>query len=130
MFNYRVSVKPVETPNTTASYPFVATASLIIEDLLEIRGFKIIDGQRGLFVSPPARQYDRDGQRAFYNLVFWHEDREDGTWRGRYEGEVYKAMIDEYLRLSRNTSRSSAARAQRRINAEASGDPVDEEKLW
>ena len=52
MFSYTVKVNPLPRPLGK----IVGFASLLIDDVLEVNGFRIINGQKGLFVSPPQHK--------------------------------------------------------------------------
>lgn len=51
MFSYSVNVRRI---NSTSN--FKGVASIVIEGLMEIDGFKIINGRNGLFVSMPSHK--------------------------------------------------------------------------
>ena len=69
MFSYTVKVNQLPRPLGK----FVGFASLVIDDVLEVNGFRIINGQKGLFVSPP--QHKGKGKDENGNEVDkWYDD--------------------------------------------------------
>lgn len=49
MFSYEIKIRKITKPNLKIK----AVASLIVDGIMSIEGFKIIDGSKGLFVSVP-----------------------------------------------------------------------------
>lgn len=104
MFSFSVKVFPLRNPSGT----LVAMASLIIEDIISIDDFKIIDGAKGLFVGAPSREIkNKEGKRDFKDRVWFQGD--DGK---AAREEISAAMIEEYQRQVAGTSRQAAAKAQ------------------
>lgn len=73
MFSYEVNVRKIN------SAKLKGVASIIIEGIMEIDGFKIIEGSNGLFVSVPSHKGSvmEDGQRVekyFDDVKFKGED--------------------------------------------------------
>ena len=73
MFSYEVNVRKIN------SAKLKGVASVIIEGIMEIDGFKIIEGSNGLFVSVPSHKGTvmEDGQRVekyFDDVKFKGED--------------------------------------------------------
>lgn len=46
-----------------------ANASVFIDDVIEIRDVKVIDGQKGLFVSMPQSSYMKDDTMRYKDIV-------------------------------------------------------------
>ena len=53
MFSYNIQVRKINKPGLKIK----AVASIIIDDIMSIDGFKIIEGSKGLFVSVPNHKY-------------------------------------------------------------------------
>jgi DNA-binding cell septation regulator SpoVG len=73
MFSYEVNVRKINSPKLKG------VASVIIDNILEIDGFKIIEGSNGLFVSVPSHKgaVMEDGQKVekyFDDVKFKGED--------------------------------------------------------
>ena len=49
MFSYEIKIRRITKPNLKIK----AVASLLIDGIMSIEGFKVIDGSKGLFVSVP-----------------------------------------------------------------------------
>ena len=87
----------------------MAFGSLVIDEVFEVGGFRIIDGANGLFVSPPQHKgKDKEGNDTWYDDArFIGETRED------VRDEIYKSFIEAYSPgASATSSQASAARAQ------------------
>lgn len=122
MFSYTVKVFNLSNPKSK----LVGFASLIIEDVLQIEGFKIFDGTSGLFVKPPSHQgKNKDGEETWFDDVRFIQNgktidfKDHDSPAGVCRKEIYKSMIDEYLAKSsqsQSSSRSSAARSQSEVN--------------
>ena len=66
MFSYSVKVYPIKSPKTK----LIGFASLIIEDIIQIDGFKIFQGPNDIFVKAPSHEgKSRDGEREWYDDV-------------------------------------------------------------
>lgn len=61
--NLDVRVYPIEEPKGTT----LAFASVSIDDLVAIRGIRVVDGEKGLFVSMPQSQ---DGKGEYHDVAF------------------------------------------------------------
>ena len=73
-----VNVFPIEEPQGNT----MAFASVAVDDLVAIRGIRVVDGENGLFVSMPQSQ-DKEG--GFHDVAF------------PLNGELRKAMEDAIL---------------------------------
>jgi len=47
----------------------VAFADVVVAEGITIRGFRVVDGDNGLFVAVPSRSYTVDGETRFSNQV-------------------------------------------------------------
>ena len=130
MFNYSVRVFPIKSPKSK----LVGFASLLIEEVLQVDGFKIFDGTNGIFVKAPSHEgKNKDGERTWYDDVkFITTDgkpvglKDKETTAALTRDEIFKSIVDTYV--SNNTgdnaaaddsptaSRSDAARAQSQDN--------------
>lgn len=79
--NLEVRVYPIEEPKGTT----LAFASVSIDDLIAIRGIRVVDGDKGLFVSMPQSQ-DRDGE--YHDIAF--------PLNADLRNEMNDAILDEY----------------------------------
>ncbi len=90
MFNYEVKVKNVN------SGKLKAVASLVIEGLIEIDGFKIYEGSKGLFVSVPSHKgtgKDEQGnqiEKYYDDVRFTDEKGEEALL------EIKNEMLKQY----------------------------------
>lgn len=108
MLNYAVRIFPIKNPVGKVR----AFASIIIDDVLEVRGFRIVEGSRGLFVSPPQREgKDKEGNRTWYDDVLWREEKEEGQYRGPVQEHVYNSILTEFQDGQRDVARAVAAEA-------------------
>ena len=110
MFSYTVKVNKIRNPRSK----IVAFASLIIDEVLQIEGFKVIDGSKGLFVSPPQHKgKDKEGNDTWYEDVrFIGED----NMRETVKKEIHTTIINEYQKQQGTTSRATAAQSHATLN--------------
>ena len=76
--NLSVNVFPIEDPQGST----MAFASVAVDDLVAIRGIRIVDGEKGMFVSMPQ---SKDKNEEFHDIAF------------PLNGELRKAMEDAIL---------------------------------
>lgn len=125
MFNYSVKVFKIQNPKSK----LVGFASLLIEDVLQVDGFKIFDGTNGIFVKVPSHEgKNKEGERAWYDDVkFIAEDGKPVDFKDKEStaalcrDEIFKSIVEAYnstgssSQQSSNgttTTRGDAARAQ------------------
>tara|TARA_B100000029_G_scaffold504230_2_gene582690 strand:- start:379 stop:756 length:378 start_codon:yes stop_codon:yes gene_type:complete len=95
----------------------VGFASLVIDDVLEVNGFRIINGQKGLFVSPP--QHKGKGKDENGNEVEkWYDDvRFIGDQSEDISKEIKESILSSFNSNSVTSDRASAASAHAQTNA-------------
>jgi DNA-binding cell septation regulator SpoVG len=128
MFNYSVKVFRIQNPKSK----LVGFASLLIEDVIQVDGFKIFNGSNGIFVKVPSHEgKNKEGERAWYDDVkFIAEDGKPVDFKDKEStaalcrDEILKSMVDAFnsnnddddstynSNTSATTTRSDAARAQ------------------
>ena len=101
MFSYKVKVYPIQNPKTK----IVAYASLVIEEVFEVTGFKIFNGTNGYFVKPPQHKgKNKEGGDEWYDDVrFIGETAKD------IREEVYAGVINAFNTGARNASQATSA---------------------
>ena len=104
-------------------------ASLLIEDVLQVDGFKIFDGTNGIFVKAPSHEgKNKEGERTWYDDVkFIAEDGKPVDFKDKESSaalcrdEIFKSIVEAYnantsgfsnADKSTSTTRGDAARAQ------------------
>lgn len=129
MFNYSVKVFKIQNPKSK----LVGFASLLIEDVIQVDGFKIFDGSNGIFVKVPSHEgKNKDGERAWYDDVKFIADdgkpvdfKDKESTAALCRDEIFKSIVDAYnsnqpseSNSSNNssTTRGDAARAQSENN--------------
>ena len=122
--DYDVSVRPIRNPQGKT----VAFAQLIIDQVIQVDGFKIIDGSNGLFVSAPQHKgKNKEGEDTYFDDVRFLGDKPDGVYKTPLQEEIYELMVKRYQEQSVSNSRGSAASAQ----AATQGNPMaGNHKLW
>ena len=105
----------------------MAFASLIIDDVLEVDGFKVIDGSKGLFVSAPQHKgKDKEGNDSWFEDVRFIGDE---AVKDPIKTEIYQAILTEYTKRQGSSSRVAAAQSHASVN-EASEASSDRRPLW
>ena len=134
MFSYRIKVRQIN------STKLKGVATLIIDDVLEVDGFKIIDGSKGLFVSVPSHKGTimEDGvkiEKYFDDVRF---PGEQGIEVGQ---EIKNSILQEYNKLTdplaSKASQTNAVKAKQTASATSaqasstnSSPPRDRKPLW
>lgn len=133
MFSYRVKVRRIN------SAKLKGVASLIIDDIMEIDGFKIIEGSKGLFVSVPSHKGTvmEDGvkvEKYFDDIRFPGEQGMDVS------REIKDSILSEYNSTSdplgsSNTAQTNAVKSKQAASSQTktsndSSPPRDRKPLW
>ena len=71
----------------TKAYFDVTFIGMSLPFNLTIKGCRLVEGSKGLFVAPPSVKKEVDGETKYDNLVFFGDDTKD---------KVQKAALDEY----------------------------------
>ena len=135
MFSYKIKLRKINNPNSKLK----AFVSIVIDDIMEVDGFKIINGVNGLFVSVPNHKgtVTEDGvqvEKYFDDVRFLGEP---GLAFGQ---EIKNMILQEYNGSSVSTpapqSRATTAKAHTATaastpSASESSEPDRKKKpLW
>jgi len=98
MFSYSVNVRRI---NSSSS--FKGIASVVIEGIMEIDGFKIINGRNGLFVSVPSHKGEimEDGVKV---EKYFDDVRFKGEEGLGFANELKQAILAAYNNAGSNTA--------------------------
>ena len=122
MFNYSIEIRRFNTPMGK----LVAMGDIIIDDIMRLTGFKVFDGTKGLFVSPPSHKgKDKDGNEKYFDDILFL-----GEPGGAAKEEISKAFIDAYLAAETTSAKTNAAKAQVKANETAAPPKAKTGKLW
>ena len=126
MFSYTARVNALKNPIGK----IVGFASLVLDEVLEVQGFRIIEGSKGLFVSPP--QHKGKGKDDEGNEVdTWYDDvRFLGENSEEIGKEIKQAILDSYLQKKGQNSRATAAQAQSSVNSDTNDEKKNRAPLW
>ena len=87
-----------------------AFATLVVDGVLQINGFRVLDGQYGMFVSAPSKKAskpDENGKYVYYDDVRFDEpieETEDGKKkRGPVALAAYAAILEAYQKATNAT---------------------------
>ena len=124
MFNYTIKIRPIRTASKLKAF-----ASILIDDIMEVDGFKIIDGSKGLFVTPPSHKgtVTEDGVQV---EKYFDDIRFPGEEGIEFSNELKQSILDSYketVPAERKTSAPSSRgkAAQERPAAEEQGENGD-----
>lgn len=77
-----------------------AFATLIINDVVQINGFRVLEGSKGTFVSAPQKKGTKpdpeSGKDVYYDEVRFDEPTQEGQWRGPIAEAAFNAILDAY----------------------------------
>ena len=143
MLNYSFNIRKLNSTSTLKAF-----VTLIIDDVISIDGFKIIDGRKGLFVSAPSHK--GTVTEGGLQVDKWFDDvRFIGDTGLEVGNEIKNAMLDAYhnqddsssqqggttwgSKAQQNNSQQRASSAQ--ANSQAMSKPVSKNKakrraLW
>jgi len=98
MFSYSVNVRRINSASS-----FKGIASVVIEGIMEIDGFKIINGRNGLFVSVPSHKGEimEDGVKV---EKYFDDVRFKGEEGLQFANELKQAILAAYNNSSSNTA--------------------------
>lgn len=104
MFSYSFKIRKLNKPGSKLK----GFVTLVIDNLVEIHGFKIIEGSNGLFVTPPSHKGTvmEDGnsvEKYFDDVTFVGDEGME------ISKEIKQAIISEYT--SGGASQSTPSRA-------------------
>ena len=124
MFNYTVKVYPIQNPKSKLR----AYASLVVENSIEITGFKVFESAKGLFAKEPQHKgVNKEGEETWYDDVRFL--KQEGQDTNPFRDEIMNAIVTAYNQNSGNytaqrtsTSRTAAAQAQTQVNNQQSQD--------
>ena len=126
MFNFSVNVFKLQNPIGK----LVGFASVTIEDVITLDGFKLFDGSKGLFLSPPSREgKDKEGNKAYYDQVKFltFDDSTNKEEAERVKKEIEDAVIAAY----REKGGSGGSTQQEAANAQANQNNGGKRKrIW
>jgi stage V sporulation protein G len=109
--NYSVKIFPLKNQSGKTK----AFASVVFDDIVEVKGFKVIEGANGLFVSMPSQKgVDKDNNETWYPNVVFHEDATSEKYKkGATQTEMEEAIVTAYSgnRSQKPSARGNAAAA-------------------
>lgn len=131
MFSYSFKVRKLNSSSKLKAF-----VTLVIDDLLEIDGFKVIDGSNGLFVSVPSHKGSvmEDGVKVD---KYFDDVRFQGEQGLSLGNEIKQAMLDAYSTDNSTSptptptqSRATAAKAQANIPSPSKKPPAKKAPIW
>jgi len=92
-----------ENPNSTKAF-----ASITFDDMIAIKGIRVVEGSKGLFVTMPQSK-DNDGN--FHDIAF--------PVNGDLRKAMNKAVLDEYKEVTKSAEKTADKSAEKSANAPA-----------
>lgn len=120
MFSYSVKVRKINKPGLKLK----AVATLIVDDIMHLEGFKIIQGSNGLFVTPPSHKGKvvEDGVEV---EKYFDDIRFIGDQGLELSREIKETILKEY---NSSSSSSRVASAQAQVKAQPKESQASEPK--
>lgn len=116
MFSYTIKVNKLKQP----AGKIVAFATLVIDEVLEVHGFRVINGVKGLFVSPPQHLGKiKNSDTGELEDKYFDDVRFVGDNWQDVADEVKGAVITAYHGQVNSQDRSQAANAHVSVNTPA-----------
>lgn len=97
----------------TATGSMKGFATLIIDDLVKINGFRIIEGSKGLFVAVPQTKGSKpgeDGKDQYFDDIKFTDADEKGI--SATKAVIQKTILEAYEALAGTANRKEAATAR------------------
>jgi stage V sporulation protein G len=94
-----------------------AFASLSVNDLIAIRGIRVVDGEKGLFVTMPQSQ---DKEKNYHDVAF--------PLSGDLRKEISRAVLDEYKSVEKYAAKSLAGSLKKGAERAAENASTPREK--
>jgi DNA-binding cell septation regulator SpoVG len=113
MFNYEVRVRSVNAGKMKA------VATLVVDSLLEVEGFKIYEGSKGLFVSLPSHKGMGKDEQGNQIEKYYDDVRAVGEQGEALIEEIKEEILKQYESSSRQQSTPPANANQNRANVAA-----------
>lgn len=115
MFSYTIKVRKIN------SAKLKGVATLVVDDILEIDGFKIIEGSNGLFVAPPSHKGTvmEDGQKVEKYFDDVRFVQEAGT---AFRDEMKQAILNQYSSMSDSNSYANS-RPAAKVDTPSNSNP-------
>ena len=121
MFSYEIRIRKITKPNLKIK----AIASLIVDGVMSIEGFKVIDGSKGLFVSVPNHKGTimEDGVKVD---KYFDDVRFLGEEGSSISQEIKDSILQAYNSSgSSEISRSKAAAAHAKVTTNKSPEGTE-----
>ncbi len=138
MFSFEVKVRPITSSNSK----IVAMCSIVLNEMIEIDGFKLVNGSKGLFISPPSHKgtgKDENGNE----IEKWYDDvRFLPEVSDAFKQELQDEIIKVYNSLQSQSkptaepktqvSRGAAAtvNTQAQVQPKSTAPARDKKPLW
>lgn len=121
-YNFSATVNLVQDQSSKLKAYATLVLELDSDTKIAMNGFRVIEGSKGLFVTPPQTKGAKpgdDGKDQWFNNIRFLEPKEEGkeTWRGPVEDLAMKAVLAAYEEAAGNGDRHSAAAAQTAVPA-------------
>ena len=106
MFSYDVKVRKINSASNLKAF-----VTLVVEGVLEIDGFKVINGKNGLFVSVPSHKGSvmEDGQKV---EKYFDDVRFVGEPGIEFSNELKTSILDAYNGSSSSSSSKTPSPSQ------------------
>jgi hypothetical protein len=108
----------------------LAFATLIINDVVMVDGFKVMGSERGEWVARPSERsnkVDENGKAQYFDRVRFQEERPEGSFNGPVQEAAAAAILNEYARVraygNANSGPSKAGNQAARANNAAVARP-------
>jgi DNA-binding cell septation regulator SpoVG len=132
-FSYNVRVFKLQNPTGK----MLAFGSVTIENMIEVKGFRIIDGSNGKFVAPPqTKGKDAEGNDKWYDDVWFPGGKDEPENPGqKFRTELFEAFLTEFNSGAGATPKPKQTEAEAQAdaagaNAEAGEGGAGRKKFW
>lgn len=128
MFSYDAKIfVPKQAFTSTSSTTVKAFATLIVDGVLEIKGFKVMQTGDDLWIAGPREKGSKageDGRFPYFDSVLWLDEKAEDARLSPRQAEVFEFIKTKYIEAVASGSRAQVARA-RHAESERGATPRD-----
>ena len=94
--NFTAKINMISNPRGSLR----AFATLIVNDVVAINGFRVLEGSKGTWAAPPQKKGSKPdpetGKDIYYDEVRFLEDKAEGQFRGPVAEQALAAVMSAY----------------------------------
>lgn len=134
MFSYDAKVFPLPNELKFGNSTVKARASLIIDEVLEIQNFRVMETNDELWVAMPSvkgNKPDENGKFKYYDEIRFLDPRAEGEKSSPAQREIQEFIKGKYMESISGKSQAAKARHKEQTSSRSkTSDGWDSEVTW